>query len=48
MTSVYPKPTFSAVFTNFESFIPDIYKRELIEVSDYAPIMRTFNGKLKV
>ena len=26
-TSVYRKPTFSRVFTNFESFIPDIYKR---------------------
>ena len=31
MTSVYRKPTFSGVFTNFESFIPDIYKRGLIE-----------------
>ena len=31
VTSVYPKPTFSGVFTNFESFIPDIYKRGLIE-----------------
>ena len=30
-TSVYRKPTFSGVFTNFESFIPDIYKRGLIE-----------------
>ena len=26
-TSVYRKPAFSRVFTNFESFIPDIYKR---------------------
>ena len=31
VTSVYRKPTFSGVFTNFESFIPDIYKRWLIE-----------------
>ena len=31
VTSVYRKPTFSGVFTNFESFIPDIYKRGLIE-----------------
>ena len=31
VTSVYCKPTFSGVFTNFESFIPDIYKRGLIE-----------------
>ena len=27
VTSVYHKPTFSGVLTNFESFIPDIYKR---------------------
>ena len=31
VTSVYRKPTFSGVFTNFESFIPDIYKHRLIE-----------------
>ena len=31
MTSIYRKPTFTGVFTNFESFIPDIYKRGLIE-----------------
>ena len=31
VTSVYCKPTFSGVFTNFESFIPDMYKRGLIE-----------------
>ena len=31
VTSVYRKPIFSGVFTNFESFIPDIYKRGLIE-----------------
>ena len=53
VTSVYRKPTFSGVFTNFESFIPDIYKHALTEtllhrISDYAPIMRTFIGKLKL
>ena len=32
VTSVYCKPTFSGVFTNFESFIPDICKRGLIEI----------------
>ena len=31
MTSVYHKPAFSGVFTNFGSFIPDIHKRGLIE-----------------
>ena len=31
VTSGYCKPIFSGVFTNFESFIPDIYKRGLIE-----------------
>ena len=31
LTSVYHKPTFTGVFTNFECFIPDIYKRGLIE-----------------
>ena len=29
-TSVYRKPTFSGVFTNFDSFIPDIYKNGLV------------------
>ena len=29
-TSVYRKPTFSGVFTNFESFIPNSYKYALI------------------
>ena len=28
---VYSKPTFSGVFTNFERFIPHIYKRRLTE-----------------
>ena len=31
VTSVYHKATFSGVFTNFESFIPDMHKRGLIE-----------------
>ena len=31
VTSVYRKPTFSGVFTNFESFIPEMHKRGLIE-----------------
>ena len=31
VTSVYHKPTFSGVFTNFESFIPEMHKRGLLE-----------------
>ena len=31
VTSVYRKPTFSSVFTNVESFIPEMHKRVLIE-----------------
>ena len=31
VTSVYRKPTFSGVLTNFESFIRDMHKRGLIE-----------------
>ena len=31
MTLVYRKPKFSGVFINSESFLPDIYKRGLIE-----------------
>ena len=30
ITSVYRKPTFSGVYTNFESFLPDMYKTGLI------------------
>ena len=30
ITSVFRKPTFSGVFTNFGSFIPELYKRNLI------------------
>ena len=53
VTSVYRKPTFSSVFTNFESFIPEMHKRGLIEtllieVLDYAPVTRTFIRKLKL
>ena len=29
-TSVYPKPTFTGLFTNFHSFIPLAYKRSLV------------------
>ena len=39
VTSVYRKPTFSGVFTNFESFIPDTYKRGLIETSQKFQII---------
>ena len=45
-TLVYWKPTFSSVFTNFESFIPEIRKPCFIEVLDYAPVTKTFIGKL--
>ena len=31
VTSDYHNPTFSGAFTNFESFIPDIHKRRLME-----------------
>ena len=31
VTSIYRKPTFSGVFTNFGSFILDMHKRGLIE-----------------
>ena len=31
VTSVYCKPTFSGVFTNFKSFIPEMHKRGLLE-----------------
>ena len=51
VTSVYRKPTFSSVFTNFESFIPEMHKRGLIcfiEVLDYALDTKTFVGKFKL
>ena len=38
ITSVYHKPTFNGVFTNFESFIPNSYKYALI----FALLHRTF------
>lgn len=30
VTSIYRKPTFSGVYTNYCSFIPDLYKRNLV------------------
>ena len=44
--SVYRKSTFSGVFINFKSFLPDIHKVGLlklcfIEVLNYAPVTRT-------
>ena len=30
ITSIYHKPTFSGVYTNYCSFIPDLYKRNLV------------------
>ena len=52
-TSVYHKPTFSGVFTNFESFVPNSYKYALIftllqRVSNYALILNYFTKKLKI
>ena len=38
-TSVYRKPTFSGVFTNFKSFIPTVYKFGLV----YTLLRRCFN-----
>ena len=35
VTSVYRKPTFSGVFTNFESFTSKCYKRSLIDTLLY-------------
>ena len=32
VTSVYRKPTFSGVFTNYESFIPRYQKRRLLHL----------------
>ena len=36
MTSVYRKPTFSGLFTNFESFTPKSYKCPVITQSNFA------------
>ena len=38
-TSVYRKPTFSGVFTNFKSFIPTVYNFVLV----YTLLHRCFN-----
>ena len=38
-TYVYPKPTFSRVFTDFKSFIPTVYKFGLV----YTLIHRSFS-----
>ena len=35
VTSVYRKPTFSGVFTNYESFIPTYQKRGLLHTLTY-------------
>ena len=35
VASVYREPTFIGVFTSFESFIPDMHKRGLIETLFY-------------
>ena len=39
LTSVYRKPTFSGVYTNFNSFLPDIYKTGLV----HTLMFRLFN-----
>ena len=31
VTSVYRKPTFSGVYTHFDSFLPDTYKISMID-----------------
>ena len=36
VTSVYHKPTFSGVLTNFESFAPNMHKHGLIETFVYT------------
>ena len=38
ITSVYRKPTFSGVYTNYDSFIPEIYKSSLI----YTLLFRSY------
>ena len=52
VTSVYGKPTLRSDFTNFKSFIPDIYKLVLIETllhrsirlcSNYQSIKKNLN-----
>ena len=53
-TSVYRKPTFTGLFTNFHSFVPLAYKRSLvccllhcIGFFTSAPAMKTFMPNLK-
>ena len=52
LTSVYRKPTFSGVFTNFDSYIPLSYKSGLtssllsIELLNCALILKFFIKKL--
>ena len=42
-TSVYRKPTFSGVFTNFKSFIPTVYKFGLVyTLLLLPPLMKNF------
>ena len=43
VTSVYCKPTSSGIFTNFESFIPYIYNRGLIETLLHRSFRLCFN-----
>ena len=49
-TSVYRKPTFTGLFTNFYSFIPLAYKRSLVSCLrlTFAPPMKTFTLNLKL
>ena len=43
VTSVYRKPTFSGVFTNFGSFIPEMHKRGLIKTLLHRRFRLYFN-----
>ena len=43
VTSVYRKPTFTGVLTNFESFIPGMYKSELIEKLSHRSFRLCYN-----
>ena len=52
-TSVYRKPTFSGVFTNFESFKPNSYKYTLIftllhRAFKPCPNFELFHQELKI
>ena len=46
VTSVYRKPTFSGVYTNFDSFLPSIYKTGLISTLLYRSYTICSNWKL--